>query len=59
MRNKRLLILKESYTSKYDALALEEVNYHDKYKGSRVNIGLFSSSRKTAAPKQCAAQILQ
>jgi putative transposase len=44
MRNKRLLILKESYTSKCDALALEEVNYHDKYKGTRVNRGLFSSS---------------
>jgi hypothetical protein len=46
MRNKRLLILKESYTSKCDALALEEVNYHDTYKGKRVNRGLFSSSEK-------------
>jgi putative transposase len=44
MRNKRLLILKESYTSKCDALALEEVNYHDKYKGARIKRGLFSSS---------------
>jgi len=46
MRNKRLLILKESYTSKCDALALEEINYHDEYKGKRVNRGLFSSLSK-------------
>ena len=46
MRNKKLLILKESYTSKCDALALEEINYHEDYKGSRVNRGLFSSSVK-------------
>jgi IS605 OrfB family transposase len=46
MRNKKLLILKESYTSKCDALALEEVNYHDNYKGKRVNRGLFSSSER-------------
>ena len=46
VRNKKLLILKESYTSKCDALALEEINYHEDYKGSRVNRGLFSSSVK-------------
>ena len=46
IRNKKLLILKESYTSKCDALALEEVNYHAQYKGVRKNRGLFSSSTK-------------
>ena len=44
IRNKRLLILKESYTSKCDALALEEINYYEEYKGKRMNRGLFSSS---------------
>ena len=34
----------ESYTSKCDALAFEEVKHHDKYKGSRVKRGLFLSS---------------
>ena len=34
----------ESYTSKCDALAFEEVKHHDNYKGSRVKRGLFLSS---------------
>lgn len=34
----------ESYTSKCDALALEEIGYHNKYLGKRVKRGLFSSS---------------
>jgi IS605 OrfB family transposase len=44
IRNKKLIILKESYTSKCDSLALEEVNYHETYKGNRLKRGLFSSS---------------
>ena len=44
MINKKLLVIKESYTSKCDALALEEINYHETYKGKRINRGLFSSS---------------
>ena len=35
----------ESYTSKCDALAFEEVKHHEKYKGSRVKRGLFLSSQ--------------
>ena len=46
LRNKKLIILKESYTSKCDALALEEVNFHETYKGNRLKRGLFSSSTK-------------
>lgn len=46
IRNKKLIILKESYTSKCDALALEEVNFHETYKGKRLKRGLFSSSTK-------------
>ena len=34
----------ESYTSKCDSLAFEEVKCHDKYKGSRIKRGLFLSS---------------
>lgn len=34
----------ESYTSKCDALALEEVKKHDEYKGKRIKRGLFQSS---------------
>ena len=36
-----LVTQEESYTSKCDALAFEEVKHHDKYKGSRVKRGLF------------------
>ncbi|HAH17484.1 MAG TPA: transposase [Eubacterium sp.] len=34
----------ESYTSKCDALALEIIHKHDKYKGKRVKRGMFQSS---------------
>lgn len=44
IRNKKLVILKESYTSKCDALALEEINFHKTYLGNRLKRGLFSSS---------------
>ena len=40
----RKIILKETYTSKCDALALEKINYHEIYKGKRLKRGLFSSS---------------
>jgi transposase len=46
MRNKKLLLVKESYTSKCDASALEEINFHEKYEGERILRGLFSSSTK-------------
>jgi putative transposase len=36
----------ESYTSKCDALALEEIKKHDVYLGKRVKRGLFKSSTK-------------
>lgn len=36
----------ESYTSKCDALALENICKHDEYKGKRVKRGLFQSSNK-------------
>ena len=39
-----LVTQEESYTSKCDALAFEEVKYHTNYKGSRVKRGLFLSS---------------
>ena len=42
--NKKLIITKESYTSKCDALALEEINYHENYLGNRSKRGLFYSS---------------
>jgi IS605 OrfB family transposase len=34
----------ESYTSKCDALVLESIHKHDKYKGKRIKRGLFQSS---------------
>ena len=37
----------ESYTSKCDALALEEIKRHDTYKGERVKRGLFRSDDGT------------
>jgi IS605 OrfB family transposase len=46
IRNKKLLIVKESYTSICDSLALEEINYHETYKGIRTKRGIFSSSTK-------------
>lgn len=42
--NQELRIIEESYTSKCDALALEEVCKHNKYKGKRTRRGLFASS---------------
>jgi IS605 OrfB family transposase len=35
----------ESYTSKCDALGLEEVGFHNKYVGKRIKRGLFQSSK--------------
>ena len=43
--NKKLLIIKESYTSICDALALEDIKYHEKYLGKRTKRGLFKSSK--------------
>ncbi|WQJ53269.1 MAG: transposase [Wendovervirus sonii] len=37
-------IVEESYTSKVDHLALETLEHHDKYLGSRIKRGLFKSS---------------
>ena len=39
-----LVTQEESYTSKCDSLAFEEVKHHTNYKGSRVKRGLFLSS---------------
>ena len=39
-----LVTQEESYTSKCDSLAFEEVKCHDEYKGSRIKRGLFLSS---------------
>lgn len=39
-----LVTQEESYTSKCDSLAFEEVKCHEKYKGSRIKRGLFLSS---------------
>ena len=39
-----LVTQEESYTSKCDSLAFEEVKCHDTYKGSRIKRGLFLSS---------------
>ena len=39
-----LVTQEESYTSKCDSLAFEEVKRHDTYKGSRIKRGLFLSS---------------
>lgn len=41
-----VVLTEESYTSKCDSLALEEVCIHEKYKGNRDKRGLFSSSTK-------------
>ena len=40
------MIVKESYTSKCDALALEDICHHDEYLGIRKKRGLFCSSTK-------------
>lgn len=39
-----LIINEESYTSKCDSLALEEIKKHDAYLGKRIKRGLFQSS---------------
>jgi len=44
--NKKLILVKESYTSKCDALGLESIGYHDIYQGRRSKRGLFESSTK-------------
>lgn len=41
-----IIIREESYTSKCDALSLEEVCKHEKYLGKRIKRGLFSSDTK-------------
>jgi len=41
--NQKLIIINEAYTSKCDALALEEICRHTKYSGKRVKRGLFKS----------------
>lgn len=40
----KLIITEESYTSKCDSLAMEEIGKHDIYLGKRVKRGLFQSS---------------
>jgi IS605 OrfB family transposase len=42
--NEKLIMTEESYTSKCDALSLEEIKQKEKYKGSREKRGLYSSS---------------
>ena len=42
--NQIVCIIEESYTSKCDALALEEICHHKNYLGKRTKRGLFSSS---------------
>lgn len=42
--NKKMILVKESYTSKCDALALESIGYHEIYLGNRKKRGLFESS---------------
>ena len=42
--NKKMILVKESYTSKCDALALESIGYHETYLGNRKKRGLFESS---------------
>ena len=46
MNNQKLILQEESYTSKCDALALEEICFHKKYFGKREKRGLYSSSTK-------------
>jgi IS605 OrfB family transposase len=43
-QNQELVIINEAYTSKCDALALEEVCKHEEYMGNRDKRGLYSSS---------------
>ncbi len=39
------MLVKESYTSKCDSLALEIIGFHEKYLGKRHKRGLFKSSK--------------
>jgi putative transposase len=41
---KKLITIKESYTSKIDSLILEPINLKNNFKGIRKNKGLFISS---------------
>ena len=43
--NKKMILVKESYTSICDALALEQIGYHEHYLGNRKKRGLFESSK--------------
>ena len=43
--NKHMILTEESYTSKCDSLAFEELCKHDNYLGKRCKRGLFSSSK--------------
>ncbi len=43
-KDKVVMITEESYTSKCDALAREEIGHHEKYLGKRIRRGLFKSS---------------
>jgi putative transposase len=45
VKNVKLTITEESYTSKCDALSLEPIKKHNKYMGKRVMRGLFSSKQ--------------
>ena len=44
VNGQKLEIIEESYTSKCDGLALEEIKKHESYLGKRIKRGLFSSS---------------
>jgi len=39
-----VILVEESYTSKVDHIALESLEHHKKYSGSRIKRGLFKSS---------------
>ena len=44
-KNIAVILQEESYTSKCDSIACEEIIKHDNYMGKRLNRGLFSSSK--------------
>lgn len=44
MNGIRLVVVEESYTSKCDALAMEDIGRHETYKGKRIKRGLYQSS---------------
>ena len=41
-----MTLVEESYTSKCDGLSLENICYHEKYMGERINRGMFKSGSK-------------